>query len=123
MIDAANILGYDLAIFGNHEFNYGLPFLRKSVEESHFPWVSGNIYNEDGSSFSTPFYIKEIEGVRIGIVGITTHFVPIWEVPKHVEGIVFQNAFEQAKKWLAHLRDHESVDVSVLCYHGGFSMT
>ena len=48
VIDAANILGYDLAIFGNHEFNYGLPFLRKSVEESHFPWVSGNIYNEDG---------------------------------------------------------------------------
>ena len=46
-------------------------FLSKSVEESHFPWVSGNIYNEDGSSFSTPFYIKEIEGVRIGIVGIT----------------------------------------------------
>ena len=73
------------------------------------------------SSFSTPFHIKEVEGVRIGIVGITTHFVPIWEDPKHIEGIVFRDAFEQAKKWLTHLRDHENVDVSVLCYHGGFS--
>ena len=76
VIDVANTIGYDLAVFGNHEFNYGLSFLQKSVEESQFPWVSGNIYHEDGSSFTTPYVIKEIDGVVIGIVGVTTHFVP-----------------------------------------------
>ena len=121
VIDVANALGYDLAVFGNHEFNYGLSFLEKSVEESQFPWVSGNIYHEDGSSFTTPYVIKEIDGVVIGIVGVTTHFVPLWEEPKHIEGIQFCDAFEEAKKWLNHLRDHEKVDVTVLCYHGGFS--
>ena len=60
VIDAANTLDYHLAIFGNHEFNYGLPFLRKSVEESHFPWITGNIYYEDGIlSFTTPFSLKK----------------------------------------------------------------
>ena len=63
VIDVANTLGYDLAVFGNHEFNYGLSFLRKSVEESQFPWVSGNIYHEDGTAFTTPYVIKEIDGV------------------------------------------------------------
>ena len=121
VIDVANTLGYDLAVFGNHEFNYGLSFLKKSVEESQFPWLSGNIYHEDGTSFTTPYVIKEIDGVVIGIVGVTTHFVPLWEEPKHIEGIQFCDAFEEAKKWLNHLRDHEKVDVTVLCYHGGFS--
>ena len=51
VIDVTNALGYDLAVFGNHEFNYGLSFLEKSVQESQFPWVSGNIYREDGSFF------------------------------------------------------------------------
>lgn len=121
VIDAANILNYDLAVLGNHEFNYGLPFLKKSMEESLFPWVSGNIYEKDGSTFTTPYVIKEIDGIRIGIVGITTHFVPIWEDPKHIKGIEFRDALQQAEKWLTQLRDHEDVDVSVLCYHGGFS--
>ena len=107
VIDVANTIGYDLAVFGNHEFNYGVSFLKKSVEESQFPWVSGNIYRKDGTTFTTPYVIKKIDGVVIGIVGVTTHFVPLWEEAKHIEGIQFLDAFEEAKKWLHHLRDHE----------------
>lgn len=121
VINAANALNYDLAVLGNHEFNYGLSFLKKSIEESTFSWLGGNIYNEDGTSFTTPYIIKELEGVRIGIVGVTTHFVPIWEVPEHISGIEFKDAFEHAKKWLEHLRHNEKVDITILCYHGGFS--
>ncbi|WP_028390036.1 bifunctional metallophosphatase/5'-nucleotidase [Bacillus cihuensis] len=121
IIEVANALHYDLAVFGNHEFNYGLSFLNKSIQESHFPWLTGNIVFDDGTSFTIPYMIKEIEGVRIGIVGVTTHFVPIWEDPSHIEGIQFRQAFESAKKWLEHLHHHENVDVTVLCYHGGFS--
>lgn len=121
VIGAANLLGYDLAVFGNHEFNYGLPFLKEAIAQSNFPWLSGNIYNDEGTPFTKPFVIKEIEGVRIGIIGVTTHFVPIWEDPKHINGLQFDNAFESSKKWIEFIRQHEKVDVLVICYHGGFS--
>lgn len=121
VINAANALNYDLAVFGNHEFNYGLPVLESTIEASQFPWLSGNIYTEDGSTWMKPYVVLDIEGVRVGIVGVTTHFVTQWEDPSHIEGLRFEGAFESAKKWLAVLKEQENVDVTVLCYHGGFS--
>ncbi|EON70334.1 bifunctional metallophosphatase/5'-nucleotidase [Lysinibacillus sphaericus] len=121
IIEIANFLNYDVAIFGNHEFNYGLPFLKKAVTQSQFPWLSGNIFHEDGTAFTQPYIVKELDGIRIGIIGVTTHFVPVWEESAHIEDLDFHDAFESAKRWITHIRQHEQVDVVVLCYHGGFS--
>ena len=121
IIEVANFLNYDVAIFGNHEFNYGLPFLNEAVSQSQFPWLSGNIFFKDGTAFTLPYIVKEIEGIRIGIIGVTTHFVPVWEEATHIEGLDFHDAFESAKRWITHIRQHEKVDLVVLCYHGGFS--
>ncbi|MFJ5767278.1 bifunctional metallophosphatase/5'-nucleotidase [Lysinibacillus sp. NPDC093210] len=121
IIEVANFLKYDVAIFGNHEFNYGLPFLKKAVTQSQFPWLSGNIFYEDGAAFTKPYIVKELDGVRIGIIGVTTHFIPIWEEASHIEGLDFHDAFESAKIWISHIRQNEHVDLVVLCYHGGFS--
>ncbi|MEG0385798.1 MAG: bifunctional UDP-sugar hydrolase/5'-nucleotidase [Solibacillus sp.] len=121
IIDVANFLNYDVAVFGNHEFNYGLPFLKKAVSQSQFPWLSGNISRKDGKPFTQPYIIKELDGILIGIVGVTTHFVPVWENASHIEGLDFHDAFESAKRWIAHIRQHENVELVVLCYHGGFS--
>lgn len=121
IIQAVNAMNYDLAVFGNHEFNYGLPVLLDTIRSSQFPWLSGNIYTEDGSTWMKPYVVLDIEGVRIGIVGVTTHFVTRWEEPSHIEGLRFEGAFDSAKKWLAVLKEQEQVDVTVLCYHGGFS--
>jgi len=121
IIAAANILQYDLAVFGNHEFNYGLHVLDKVVEQSNFPWLSANIYKEDGTLWKQPYVVLQAEGISIGIIGVTTHFVELWETPQHIEGLHFTDAFESAKKWLAHMREHHVIDVAVLCYHGGFA--
>lgn len=121
VIQSANLLNYDMAVFGNHEFNYGKAYVQSIVAQSHFPWLSGNIVNEDSTLFTQPYLIKEIEGLRIGFIGVTTHFVPFWEEPEHIEGLDFEDAFERAQYWISHLRRANQVDLIVLCYHGGFS--
>ncbi|WP_445683626.1 bifunctional metallophosphatase/5'-nucleotidase [Sporosarcina sp. FSL K6-3457] len=120
MIEAANALEYDALIFGNHEFNYGKEALQEAIQQSQFPWLAANIQNEHGKVFTKPYIIKEIEGIRLAILGMTTHFVPIWEEAKHIEGIHFQDAFEATRQWTAYIHEHEKVDVLIVAYHGGF---
>lgn len=120
LIQVANELQYDAIIFGNHEFNYGLQTLQSVIQQSQFPWLAANIVTEDGKSFTKPYIIKEIEGVRLAILGVTTHFVTKWEEPLHIQGLQFEDAFSSASYWAKWIRANEQIDVLILCYHGGF---
>src|SRR5699024_120524 len=60
----------------------------------------------------------EIEGIRVGIIGTTTHYIPHWELPQHYEGLAFKDAFETTQYYAKLLRPQ--VDVLVVAYHGGY---
>ncbi|WP_313802712.1 bifunctional UDP-sugar hydrolase/5'-nucleotidase [Cytobacillus sp.] len=120
VVRLANAMKYDMAVFGNHEFNFGLPVLNKVVEESNYPWLAANIKREDGTYFTAPSTIKEIDGVNIAIVGVTTQFVPIWEEAERIQGLIFEDAFEAAKREVEQLRANHPIDVMIIAYHGGF---
>jgi 2',3'-cyclic-nucleotide 2'-phosphodiesterase/3'-nucleotidase len=134
---ALNELGYDAAVFGNHEFNYGLDTLQGIVRDSEFPWLAANIVWEDerqtigkdcefnkltGASFlGKPYIVKILDtGVKVAILGVTTHYIPNWERPEHIEGLQFKDALTQTKAWVAHIRAEVEPDLLVVCYHGGF---
>jgi 2',3'-cyclic-nucleotide 2'-phosphodiesterase/3'-nucleotidase len=123
MISILNMLQYDAAIIGNHEFNYGMDLLEASVKESEFPWLSANIMDSTTNMprFGQPYLIKDFKnGLRIAILGVTTHYIPNWEDPNHIEGLHFEDALENAKKWVTYLRENECYDLLVVSYHGGF---
>lgn len=123
MISILNHLEYDAAIIGNHEFNYGMSLLRKSVVESNFPWLSANIVDGDSGMpfFGKPYRVKEYpNGLRIAILGITTHYIPNWENPNHINGLNFEDAFQATKKWVKYIKKNEKHDLLVVAYHGGF---
>ena len=120
MIAAMNIMGYDAMTLGNHEFNYGLSVIDKARSESKFPWLSANIYKEDGTNYFTPYIVKTVAGVKIGILGLTTKNIPNWEVPATIKGLVFKDTVEEAQKWVKILKDTEKVDLVVLLAHEGF---
>jgi len=123
MVMLLNDLQYDAAIIGNHEFNFGLELLHKVVDESQFPWLSANILNKETKEpfFGKPYIVKEVrEGIKIGILGLTTHYIPNWEKPNHIQGIEFKDAVESAKKWVPFIRKNENVDLLIVSYHGGF---
>jgi 2',3'-cyclic-nucleotide 2'-phosphodiesterase / 3'-nucleotidase len=121
MVLLLNELGFDAAVIGNHEFNYGLPLLMKTVKESKFPWLSANIVWEKSGEplFGKPFLIKTFEcGLKAAVLGLTTHYIPNWENPEHIKGIKFLDAVESAKKWVPILKG--KADLIVVSYHGGF---
>lgn len=118
-----NELGYDAAIPGNHEFNYGPRMLRRVMEDSRFPWMSAGIVDaEQGQpAFGQPYLVKTTEaGVKIAVLGVTTHYIPHWENPRHIEGWEFRDALETVKTWVPRIREQERPDLMVVAYHGGF---
>ncbi|MDF1509781.1 bifunctional UDP-sugar hydrolase/5'-nucleotidase [Robertmurraya sp. DFI.2.37] len=123
LISILNHLKYDAAVIGNHEFNYGMKLLKEAVQQSHFPWLSANIIAEDNNKpvFGPPYFIKEFpNGLRVAVLGVTTHYIPNWENPNHIKGLLFIDTFESLKKWVRFLKENERFDLLVVSYHGGF---
>ncbi|MFJ7972943.1 bifunctional metallophosphatase/5'-nucleotidase [Psychrobacillus sp. NPDC096389] len=122
MVGILNHLSYDAAVIGNHEFNYGMSVLDQAVHESTFPWLSANIVNEKSQQpyFGLPYIIKQIEGAKIAILGVTTHYIPNWENEQNITGLAFQDALQETKKWVAYIKAQENPDVLIVSYHGGF---
>ena len=71
LIDLMNAVGYDVAIPGNHEFDYGMDRFLELTGKASFPYISAN-FNKEGELVFKPYIIKEFDGVKIAFVGITT---------------------------------------------------
>ncbi|HET9526137.1 MAG TPA: bifunctional UDP-sugar hydrolase/5'-nucleotidase [Pyrinomonadaceae bacterium] len=120
MMLVMNSLGYDAMAVGNHEYNFGLKVLEKARGEAKFPWLSGNTY-EKGTQRThyKPYIVKEVAGVKIGVLGLTTPGVPYWDNPPNYAGLEFREPVAEARKWVATLRSQEKVDVVVIAMHMG----
>jgi 2',3'-cyclic-nucleotide 2'-phosphodiesterase (5'-nucleotidase family) len=87
-----NAMAYDGAVIGNHEFDYGVGVLRTRESEAAFPFLSANIRLKATGSppdFATPYTIRNVNGVRVGVVGLTTTSAPSTSFPAHVEDYDF----------------------------------
>ncbi len=120
MMLAMNALHYDSMTVGNHEYNFGLKVLEKARGEAKFPWLSANTYNTGTpTTHYQPYIVKDVEGVRVGVLGLTTPGIPNWENVPNYAGLEFKETVSEAKKWVAILRDKEKVDVVVIAMHMG----
>lgn len=112
-----NIAGYDFVTIGNHDFNYGKAVLERYLCELDARCVSANVEGVEGVTKTAVVTLEN--GLRVGITGVVTHFVNVWEKKENLEGITVTNAFEAAALALEELKK-ENVDVTVCIYHGGF---
>src|SRR5215510_1381289 len=120
MMLAMNALHYDGMAVGNHEFNFGLKVLEKARSEAQFPWLSANTYDTATKEpHFKPYLVKEVAGVRIGILGLTTPGVPTWENPPNYAGLEFRVPISEAKKWVPIIREKEKADIVVIAMHMG----
>ncbi|MGN0745821.1 MAG: metallophosphoesterase, partial [Aristaeellaceae bacterium] len=71
IIDLMNAVGYEVAIPGNHEFDYGMDNFLSLVEKADYPYISANFTYKDELVFQ-PYVIKEYDGVKVAFVGVTT---------------------------------------------------
>ena len=113
-----NRCGYDYVTLGNHDFNYGMAYLDSYLDALHARCVCQNVRRADGST-RFPARVHTLEnGLRVGIVGIVTDYVNIWERPEHLSGITIEDPLPAAASALAALKGN--VDLTVCIYHGGF---
>jgi 2',3'-cyclic-nucleotide 2'-phosphodiesterase / 3'-nucleotidase len=118
-----NALKYDALAIGNHEYNFGLGVLNKARREASFPWLSGNTYKAGTEETAFPPYvIKEVKGVRVGIIGLTTPGVPSWDNPGNYAGLEFRDPVVAARKWVQVLREREQVDIVAIAMHMGVEL-
>ena len=120
MMLVMNSLNYDSMTVGNHEYNFGLKVLEKARGEAKFPWLSANTYDVGTQkTHYKPYIVKEVAGVKIGVLGLTTPGIPNWDNPPNYAGLEFREPVSEARKWVAVLRDQEKVDVVAIAMHMG----
>jgi 2',3'-cyclic-nucleotide 2'-phosphodiesterase / 3'-nucleotidase len=135
-----NQMGYDAANLGNHEFNFGLDFLRQSIATAKFPYTNSNVFEGDGDKLRdspnakhafTPYLIlnrsfKDTEGtthaLKIGVIGFTPPQIMQWD-RAHLQGKVFtRDMVEMAKKYVPEMRS-KGADLVIAIPHSGYERT
>jgi 2',3'-cyclic-nucleotide 2'-phosphodiesterase/3'-nucleotidase len=133
VIAAMNTLGFDASTLGNHEFNYGLDFLLKSLMGANFPVVNANIALEIGSdptkdkTLIPPFVILDhmvtdgagVEhAIKVGLIGFVPPQVMNWD-RRHLEGSVQARDIIQTAKAYIPLMKEQGADIIVALSHSG----
>ena len=133
VIAAMNTLGFDASTLGNHEFNYGLDFLLKSLMGANFPVVNANIALEIGSdptkdkTLIPPFVILDHmvtdgagaeHAIKVGLIGFVPPQVMNWD-RRHLEGSVQARDIIQTAKAYIPLMKEQGADIIVALSHSG----
>ena len=126
MLDALNALDFDAFVIGNHEFDWGLEEMKKykdgdaSNGEADFPFLGANIYDKSTEArvdWIDPYTIVEIDGIKIGIIGIIGD-VETSILSANVENYDFADAREIVKGLAAELRTSKGCDAVIVAAHG-----
>ncbi|MEV6398966.1 5'-nucleotidase C-terminal domain-containing protein [Streptomyces sp. NPDC051907] len=128
MAQAMNAIGYDAAALGNHEFNYGIPVLRKFEEQCRFPLLGANALDAKTlrPAFA-PYSMHRLctphgRDVKVAVLGLTNPGIAIWDKANVSGKMVFPGLEEQAAKWVPRLRSM-GADVVIVSAHSGSSGT
>jgi len=117
-INAYNLMGYDAATFGNHEFDGTQEKLDKQIAAANYPFISSNIKTADGKFLGGHQYlVKNYDGIRVGLIGLTTLRTLVIASPD--PSLTFIPEIDAAKDAVALLRDKEKVDIIIALTHMG----
>lgn len=121
LIPVLNSLGLD-AMTAHWEFAYGPAAFKQRAAELSYPMLAINVYDKATKErFFPPYSVKEIGGLRIGLVGIASNIIDKTMPPSFSEGLEFTLGREELRPIINVLRAQEKVDLIVLISHLGFS--
>ncbi|MFC1661984.1 bifunctional metallophosphatase/5'-nucleotidase, partial [Gemmatimonadota bacterium] len=118
-VEVMNAMGYAASAIGNHEFDFRVAGLRDRIRDADFPFLSANIRDRGSGGlpdFATPFVVEEVQGVRVGIVGLTTTSTPRTTFPPHVEDFEFISYGAALNEWVPQAWD-AGADVVLVIGH------
>ncbi|MGQ0715485.1 MAG: 5'-nucleotidase C-terminal domain-containing protein [Gemmatimonadaceae bacterium] len=122
IVSAMNAMQYDAAAIGNHEFNYGVPFLDRAVGQARFPFLSANTYRVDGTRKYRAWTMVNRGGARVAIIGGTTPGVNVWDRDNVRGRVTVRAIIPDVRASVREARD-AGADVVVVVLHSGLSGT
>jgi 2',3'-cyclic-nucleotide 2'-phosphodiesterase/3'-nucleotidase len=129
MIDLFNHLQYDAWIVGNHEFDWGIDVFRNALARSTMPVLAANtlIEGKAPGEFTDlknplakiqPYVLKEIAGIKIAVIGVTTPGMPYWFRQEFTQGMDFMYPVEPVRRAIAKVKT-QGANAIVLAGHMG----
>ncbi len=117
MVDAMNVLQYDVVTPGNHDFDFGVDFLRRATAEATYRYVSANVYDSAGAPLFPQVFTLSRGPVKVGVTGFTTPGVMLWDRSQLAGRVSVRRIAGAAPAALAQL---QGADVKVVLMHSGF---
>ncbi len=121
VIQYMNLVGYDLSVVGNHEYDIGEEALIETYKHVEFPILSCNIVKKGTKElvdYVQPYVIIEKMGIRFGIIGVTTTDTKQMSFPENVKNVDFLPAKPELEKYIKIVQDKE-VDIVIVVGHLG----
>lgn len=119
VIQFMNAVGYDAMVIGNHEPDFTMATLQEQLQEARFTVLAANVTDgRSGHPIVQPALIREVAGVRIGILGLAYPHTALTTLPQNVAGVRFLPPGETARQWIPRLRG-QGVQVLIVLSHLG----
>lgn len=120
-IEGMNMLGFEVAVLGNHEFDFPLQVLELQEKWAKFPFISANVINKKTNKpLVKPYVVLNKNDLKIAVVGLTTEDTGKLGNPDVTENVVFQDPIKTAKTTLETINKTEKPDVRIALTHMGY---
>lgn len=117
LIELANNIGFNIMVPGNHDFDYGIDFLKRQVAAFNGKYLCANVLDLSDELIFEPYTIIKRGELKVGVIGVITGAMPQITDYEQIKDLKFINVIDSLKRWVPHVR--EQVDVLIVSYHGG----
>ena len=118
LVPLLNTAGVDAMTAGNHDFNYGSAQLERLAKQLKFPLLDANVVRKsNGKTVFKPYKIFKVNGIKVGVFGLSTPETAYKTNPKNVTDVEFQNPVDVSKEMIKKLRP--KCDVLIALMHMG----
>lgn len=112
MIVGMNMIGYDVWVTGNHEYNFGVNVVKKVIKTNDAHTLVSNVWDTKNVALADPYTIIEKSGVRIGIIGVVTPNIAKWDAI-NLEGCKITDPVIETKKIIEKIKGQTDILIAV----------
>ena len=119
MVRILNLLRYDAWCWGNHEFDWGLPTLTARAKQAEVPILNANVSGTgELVALIKPYRLVEVDGIKVGIIGLNTPGIPNWSRPRLIPGLKFMDSVEALRPIVPAMRKAGAQVLVLVCHQG-----
>jgi len=121
-IDCMNALGYNASALGNHDFDFGKENVERMSRMAKFTFIAANVFDAQKGELVPcvePFIEKDVDGVKVAVIGLTTSKMASLTKQKNVDGLYFQRETDALRRMMLLMKER-GVQVVIVAAHVGF---